>query len=130
MRERYSRLLSSEPRQRVIKRRLKLSWPVLLGSVPLGDQRNFRNGLRIHGMGNGVGNGMGKRRVPMFGYRSYRGHRGRSRAAGRDVYEVSYFARKHGISRAQAERIIRRAHGSRQRANALCTLIKKQFLAA
>jgi hypothetical protein len=59
--------------------------------------------------------------------RSYRGRRSR-RAAG--AYEASYFARKHGISRAQAERIIRRARGSRLRANALCILIKKQFLVA
>jgi len=50
--------------------------------------------------------------------------------AGGEVYKVSYFARKHSISRAQAERIIRRARGSRQRANAICTLIKKQFLVA
>jgi len=50
--------------------------------------------------------------------------------AGGQAYEVSYFARKHGISTSQAERIIRRACGSRQRANALCTLIKKQFLVA
>jgi hypothetical protein len=47
-----------------------------------------------------------------------------------DAYKVSHFARKHGISRAQLERIVRRARGSRERANALCTLIKKQFLAA
>jgi hypothetical protein len=46
------------------------------------------------------------------------------------AYEVSYFARKHGISPAQAERIIGQARGNRQRANALCTLIKKQFLVA
>jgi hypothetical protein len=46
------------------------------------------------------------------------------------AYEVRYFARKHGISRAQAERIIRRARGNRQRANALCILIKSQFLVA
>jgi hypothetical protein len=61
-------------------------------------------------------------------HRSYR--RNRSRAAGGDAYEVSYFARKHGISRARAERILRRAAGSRQRADALCILIKKQFLVA
>ena len=48
----------------------------------------------------------------------------------RKAYEVSYFARKHGISRAQAERIIGRARGSRQRANALCILIRKEFLGA
>jgi hypothetical protein len=48
----------------------------------------------------------------------------------RKAYEVSYFARKHGISRAQAERIIGRARGSSQRANGLCILIGKEFLAA
>jgi len=50
--------------------------------------------------------------------------------AGGEAYEVSYFARKHGISHAQAERIIGRARGNRQRANALFILIKKQFLVA
>ena len=61
--------------------------------------------------------------------RSYRRRRDRSRASGK-AYEVSYFARKHGISYAQAERIIERARGNRQRANALCILIKEQFLVA
>ena len=60
--------------------------------------------------------------------RSFRGNR-RRMAAG-EAYNVSYFARRHAISRAQAERIIRRARGNRARANALCTLIKKQFLVA
>jgi hypothetical protein len=64
----------------------------------------------------------------MFDNRSYR--RNRRRVARRETYEVSYFARKHGISRAQAERVIRRARGSRARANAICILIKKQFLVA
>jgi hypothetical protein len=62
--------------------------------------------------------------------RPYRRRPGRSRVAGGQAYEVSYFARKHGISTSQAESIIRRACGSRQRANALCALIKKQFLVA
>ena len=62
--------------------------------------------------------------------RSYRRRRDRSRVAGGKADEVGYFARQHGISHAQAERIISRAGGSRQRANALCTLIKKQFLVA
>jgi hypothetical protein len=64
----------------------------------------------------------------MLDKRSYRRRRGR--AAGGEAYEVNYFARKHGISHAEAERIIMRARGSRERANALCVLIKKQFLAA
>ena len=54
----------------------------------------------------------------------------RRRVAGGAVYEVNSFARKHGISRARAKRIIRRAHGNRQRADALCILIKKKFLVA
>jgi hypothetical protein len=66
----------------------------------------------------------------MSGKRSYRRRRSCSRVASGNAYEVSYFARKHGISPAQAERIIGRARGNRQRANALCTLIKKQFLVA
>jgi hypothetical protein len=56
--------------------------------------------------------------------------RDRRRVVGGDTYRVSYFARKHGISHAQAEGILGRARGSRQRANALCILIKKQFLVA
>jgi len=48
----------------------------------------------------------------------------------RNADDVGYFALKHGISRAQAEMIIGRARGNRQLANALCTLIKKQILAA
>ena len=66
----------------------------------------------------------------MSNNRSYRRRRDRSRVASGEAYEVSYFARKHGISHTQAERIIGRARGNRQRANALCTLIKKQFLVA
>jgi len=46
------------------------------------------------------------------------------------AHEVSNFARKHGISRAQAERIITRARGSHERAEAIFMLIKKEFLAA
>jgi len=64
----------------------------------------------------------------MSGNRSYQ--RRRARVAGGGPYEVSDFARKHRISHAQAERIITRARGNPQRANALCTLIKKKFLVA
>jgi hypothetical protein len=60
--------------------------------------------------------------------RSYR--RNRRRMTTGEAYNVSYFARRHAISHAEAERIIRRARGNRARANALCTLIKKQFLVA
>jgi Protein of unknown function (DUF3606) len=66
----------------------------------------------------------------MSGKRSNRRRRNRSRVASGQAYEVTYFARKHGITRAQAERIIGRARGNRQLANALCFLIRKEFLAA
>ena len=48
-----------------------------------------------------------------------RGKRDRERIALGEAYEVNYFARKHGLSRGQAEKIIKRARGSRERANAL-----------
>jgi hypothetical protein len=51
--------------------------------------------------------------------KSKRGKRDRSRIALSEAYEVNYFARKHGLSRVQAEKIIKQAHGSRERANAL-----------
>jgi len=57
--------------------------------------------------------------------RSRRRRRYSSRA-----YEVSNFARRHRISRQQAERIITRARGNRERAEAIFTLIKKEFLVA
>jgi Protein of unknown function (DUF3606) len=51
--------------------------------------------------------------------KSMRGKRDRSRIAAGEAYEVGYFARKHRISRGQAEKIIKQARGSRERANAL-----------
>jgi len=48
-----------------------------------------------------------------------RGKRDRNRIAAGEAYEVGYFARKHRISKDQAEKIIRQARGSRERANAL-----------
>jgi hypothetical protein len=47
------------------------------------------------------------------------GKQDRSRIAGREAYEVGYFARKHRISKDQGEKIIRQARGGRERANAL-----------
>jgi hypothetical protein len=61
--------------------------------------------------------------------KSNRGKRDRSRVAGGEAYEVGYFARKHRIDRELAEKIIEQARGSRERANALCTLIQKEILA-
>jgi Protein of unknown function (DUF3606) len=51
--------------------------------------------------------------------KSKRGKRDRERIALGEAYEVNYFARKHGLSRGQAEKIIKQARGSRERANAL-----------
>jgi hypothetical protein len=51
--------------------------------------------------------------------KSKRGKQDRRRIAGGEAYEVGYFARKHRISKDQAEKIIRQARGSRERANAL-----------
>jgi Protein of unknown function (DUF3606) len=51
--------------------------------------------------------------------KSRRGKRDRNRIAVGEAYEVAYFARKHRIRKGQAERIIRQARGSRERANAL-----------
>src|SRR5262245_61154820 len=54
---------------------------------------------------------------PISANRSHTRRRFRMRVAG--AYEVINFARKHCISRAQAERVIRRARGSRERAGDL-----------
>jgi hypothetical protein len=51
--------------------------------------------------------------------KSRRGKQDRSRIAAGEAYEVGYFARKHRISKDQAEKIIRRTRGGREPANAL-----------
>jgi hypothetical protein len=51
--------------------------------------------------------------------KSRRGKQDRSRISSGEAYEVGYFARKHRISKDQAEKIIRQARGSHERANAL-----------
>jgi hypothetical protein len=51
--------------------------------------------------------------------KSRRGKKDRNRIAGGEAYEIGYFARKHRISKDRAEKIIRQARGSRERANAL-----------
>src|SRR3954469_4608561 len=48
-----------------------------------------------------------------------RGKADRSRVAASEPYEVSYFARKHGITADEARAIIREAGPSREAANAL-----------
>lgn len=57
--------------------------------------------------------------------KSKRGPADRRRVAISEPYEVSYFARKHGISAAQARDIIREAGPDRKAANALAKARKK-----
>ena len=42
-----------------------------------------------------------------------RGGQDRARVSGSETYEVDYFARKHGLSREQAEQLIREHGNSR-----------------
>jgi Protein of unknown function (DUF3606) len=51
--------------------------------------------------------------------KSKRGGADRRRVARGQAYEVSYFARKHGLTAGQARKIIEQAGGSRERANRL-----------
>ncbi|MDB5671750.1 MAG: hypothetical protein JWO25_2709 [Alphaproteobacteria bacterium] len=46
-------------------------------------------------------------------------------AAGGQGYEVRYFARKHGITRDQAEALINRVGNDRQKLNAAAEKLKK-----
>ena len=47
-----------------------------------------------------------------------RGGRDRSRVAGGQGYELGYFARKHGISRDEAKKLIERVGNDRAKLNA------------
>ncbi|MBB5664485.1 hypothetical protein GGE68_002676 [Rhizobium leguminosarum] len=49
----------------------------------------------------------------------------RKLVAGQQAYEVSYFARKHELSREEAEKIIKKAGPSREKANRLAEQSKK-----
>jgi hypothetical protein len=53
-----------------------------------------------------------------------RGGADRSRVAGGEEYEVEYFARKHGISVAQAEKLIREHGNSREKLDAAAGKLK------
>jgi len=50
--------------------------------------------------------------------KSKRGGRDRATVAAGEGYEVRYFARKHGLSRDQAEQLIRRVGNDRAKLNA------------
>lgn len=56
--------------------------------------------------------------------KSNRGGRDRGRVAGGQGYELGYFARKHGISRAQAKSLIERVGNDRIKLNAAAERIK------
>lgn len=52
--------------------------------------------------------------------------RDRDRVAGGQAYEVSYFRRKHGLSKEEALKIINQAGNSRDKANQLAEAAKKR----
>ena len=57
--------------------------------------------------------------------KSKRGAADRKRVAGGEGYEVSYFARKHGISKDQAQDLIKRVGNDRKKLNAAAGKLKK-----
>ena len=56
--------------------------------------------------------------------KSNRGGRDRGRVAAGQGYELGYFARKHGISRDEARRLIERVGNDRARLNAAAEKLK------
>lgn len=54
-----------------------------------------------------------------------RGGSDRRQVAGGEGYETSYFARKHGISKADAEKLINRVGNDREKLNAAAEKLKK-----
>lgn len=54
-----------------------------------------------------------------------RGGNDRSRVAGGEGYEVHYFARKHGLSKDQAESLIKKVGNDREKLNAAAEKLKK-----
>ena len=57
--------------------------------------------------------------------KSKRGNADRRRVAGGEGYEVSYFAKKHGITKDQAEGLIKRIGNDRNKRNAAAEKLKK-----
>jgi hypothetical protein len=53
-----------------------------------------------------------------------RGGSDRRRVAGGEGYEVNYFARKHRITKEQAEKLINRIGNSREKLNAAAAKLK------
>ena len=57
--------------------------------------------------------------------KSKRGSGDRSRVAAGEGYEASYFARKHGITKDQAEDLIKKVGNSREKLNEAASKMKK-----
>ncbi|RUX10231.1 DUF3606 domain-containing protein [Mesorhizobium sp. M2A.F.Ca.ET.037.01.1.1] len=55
--------------------------------------------------------------------KSKRGKQDRARVSASEPYEVNYFARKHGITKDQALKIIKDTKGNRDKANAVAEKI-------
>lgn len=56
--------------------------------------------------------------------KSKRGEADRRQVAGGEGYEVNYFARKHGISKDQAQDLIKRVGNDREKLNAAAQKLK------
>jgi hypothetical protein len=65
------------------------------------------------------------RRSMMSDDRSKRGAADRERVAGGEDYEVEYFARKHGITKEQAEGLIKQIGNDRERLDAAARKLSK-----
>jgi len=69
--------------------------------------------------------GFSKRKeIEMADDKSKRGGPDRRRVAGDEGYEVNYFARKHGISKQQAEDLIEKVGNNREKLNAAAAKLK------
>jgi hypothetical protein len=58
--------------------------------------------------------------------KSKRGKSDRRQVAADEPYEVNYFARKHGITKEQAQRLIDKIGGNREKLNAAAEKLKKR----
>jgi hypothetical protein len=79
----------------------------------------------------GIGNNMTRAgfchsqgEVKMADDKSKRGGPDRRRVAGDEGYEVNYFARKHGITKQQAEDLIKKVGNNREKLNAAAARLK------
>jgi len=57
--------------------------------------------------------------------KAMRGGQDRRRVSGSEGYEVSYFARKHGITREQAQGLIKKVGNDRAKLNAAAEQLKR-----